>query len=142
MKVSEWLDQHPNLPGVIMEDSPLEQIMEKLLSNSRLVDLYVLNDKNQVIGHLSYKKIAKLVLAEHCNCHTRSQILERVVGGSAVELMETHFASASPEEEVHEVLYRQLDHWVEDLAVIDQHGQLKGVINLADILLLVMKSNR
>ncbi len=140
MKVSEWLKQHPTKAGIIHEDWELEQIMEKLLSDARLVDLYVLNDQDQVIGHLSYKKLAKLVLAEHCHSHTRSQILERVLGGSAVELMETHFASAGPEEELHEVLYRQLDHWVEDLPVIDDQGRLQGVINLTDILLVVMKS--
>ncbi|MCK5479203.1 MAG: CBS domain-containing protein [Methylococcales bacterium] len=141
MKVSDWLAEHPIHAGVVHENWSLEQIMEKLLGNSRLNDLYVLNSNNQVIGHLSYKKLARLVLAEHCSCHTRSQILERVTTGSAAELMEAHFASASPDENLDEILYRQLDHWVEDLPVINQQGELVGVINLSDVLLEVMKSN-
>lgn len=140
MKVSDWLSKHPTHAGVVREDWSLEQIMEKLLSNSRLNDLYVLDENNLVVGHLSYKKLAKLVLAEHCISHTRSQILERVAAGSATELMEVHFASAAADEELDEIIFRQLDHWVEDLPVIDQEGKLLGVINLSDVLLEVMKS--
>ncbi|NOQ15553.1 MAG: CBS domain-containing protein [Methyloprofundus sp.] len=142
MKVADWLKQHPMHAGVVQESWELEQIMAKLLGNSRLNDLYVLNDLHKVVGHLSYKKLAKLVLAEHCPTHTRSQILERVVPGTASELMESHFASASPDENVNEVVYRQLDHWVEDLPVINGQGELVGVMNLSDILLEVMKSEK
>ncbi len=102
---------------------------------------HVLNSKNQIIGHLSYKKLAKLVLAEHRVHHTRSELLERVAAGSAAELMETHFVSADPDESLDEIVYRQLDHWVEDIPVINQQKELLGVINLSDILLAVMKSN-
>ena len=142
MKVADWLKQHPVHAGVVQEDWELEQVMAKLLGNSRLNDLYVLDDQDKVVGHLSYKKLAKLVLAEHCPTHTRSQILERVVPGTASELMEPHFASAGLDENVNEVVYRQLDHWVEDLPVIDAQGELVGVMNLSDILLEVMKSEK
>jgi CBS-domain-containing membrane protein len=141
MKASEWLTQHPIKAGVVQEGWSLEQIMEKLLGDSRLKDLYVLNDKNQIIGHLSYKKLTKLVLADHRVHHTRSEILERVAIGSAAELMETHFACAAPDESLDEIIYRQLDHWVEDIPIINQQKKLLGVINLSDILLAVMKSN-
>ena len=140
MKVSDWLSQHPIKAGIVQEGWSLEQIMEKLLGNSRLKDLYVLNSNKQVIGHLGYKKLAKLVLAEHCVQHTRNQLLERVVPGSAVELMEVHFTRAKPDESLDEVIHRQLDHWVEDLPVVNQQGELMGVINLSNILLEVMKS--
>jgi len=142
MKVSDWLREHPIKAGVIQEDWSLEQIMEKLLGNARLKDLYVLDSNKLVIGHLSYKKLAKLVLAEHCAHHTRSQLLERISAGSAAELMEVHFASAEPNENLDEIIHRQLDHWVEDLPVINQQGELLGVINLSDILLEVMKSEK
>ncbi len=141
MKVSDWLDIHPMHAGIVREDWELKQILEKLLSNSRLNDLYVTNTKNQVIGHLNYKKLAKLALAEHCDTHTRSQILERVVPGTASELMETHFASASPDENLNEIIVRQLDQWVEDLPIINQQGELLGVINLSDVLLEIMQEN-
>jgi len=140
MKVSDWLLKHPTHAGVVRDDWSLEQIMEKLLSNSRLNDLYVLDSSDRVVGHLSYKKLAKLVLAEHCVFHTRRQILERVATGTADELMEVHFASATADENLNEILFRQLDHWVEDLPVISLSGKLLGVINLSDVLLEVMKS--
>jgi CBS-domain-containing membrane protein len=180
MKVSDWLRQHSIKAGVVQNDWSLEQVMEKLLSNSRLKDLYVLDSNNQVIGHLRYKKLAKLALAEHCVQHTRSQLLERLAPGLAVDLMEAHFASAKPDESLDAVIHRQLEHWatdlrrdsvgsgrfelskqsefsnfseptlsrlksvaehwVEDLPVINQQGELMGVINLSDILLEVMKA--
>ncbi len=141
MKVSDWLHKHPIQAGVVQEDWSLEQIMEKLLSNSRLKDLYVVDAKNRVIGHLSYKKLARLVLAEHHTVHTRRQIMERITPGSAAELMEAHFVKASPDENLNEILHRQLEHWVEDLPVINQQEELLGVINLSDVLLEVMKIN-
>lgn len=141
MKVSDWLSKHPTHAGIVREDWTLEQIMQRLLSNSRLNDLYVLDADDQLVGHLSYKKLAKLVLAEHCIAHTRSQILERVTAGTAAELMEVHFASATADEELDDIIFRQLDHWVEDLPVIDQEGKLIGIINLSDVLLDVMKKD-
>ncbi len=140
MKVSDWLLKYPTHAGVVRQHWNIQQIMQKLMSNSRLHDLYVIDTHNHVVGHLSYKKLAKLVLAEHCCTHTRSQLLERVVLGTAEELMETHFASASPDENLDEILYRQLDHWVEDLPIINQQGELVGVINLSNVLLEVMKT--
>ncbi len=106
MKVSDWLHKHPVHAGVVQDDWNLEQIMEKLLSNSRLKDLYVVDAKNKVIGHLSYKKLARLVLAEHHVAHTRRQIMERITPGSAAELMEAHFVKASPDENLDEILHR------------------------------------
>ena len=141
MKVSDWLSKHPTHAGIVREDWTLEQIMQILLSNSRLNDLYVLDADDQLVGHLSYKKLAKLVLAEHCTAHTRSQILERVAAGTAAELMEVHFASATADEDLDDIIFRQLDHWVEDLPVIDQEGKLIGIINLSDVLLDVMKKD-
>ena len=61
MKVSDWLEQHPKEARIVRENWSLEQIMKKLLSDSRLTDLYVLDSENQLIGHLAYKKLAKLV---------------------------------------------------------------------------------
>jgi len=139
MKVLDWLNHHPMHAGIVREDWELNQIMQKMLGNSRLNDLYVIDANDQVIGHLSYQKLAKLVLAEHCSSHTRSQILERIVPGTAVELMEAHFATASPDENLNDIIVRQLDHWVEDLPVINQEGKLLGVINLSDVLLEVLK---
>lgn len=141
MLVSEWLDLHPIHAGVVREDWGLDQVMQALLGNARLHDLYVLDTEDKVVGHLGYQKLAKLVLADHQVSHTRSEILERVAPGAANELMEVHFASAAPDDQVSKILYRQLEHWVEDLPVIDEDGKLLGVINLSDILYSVMKAN-
>ncbi len=140
MLVSEWLKRHPIHAGTVREDWDLDSVMQALLSNARLHDLYVLDMEDKVVGHLSYPKLAKLVLAEHRDAHTRSEILERVAPGSASELMDVHFASAAPNEQISAIVYRQLEHWVEDLPVIDENGALLGVINVSDLLYCVMKA--
>jgi len=140
MLVSEWLKLHPIHAGIVREDWDLDLLMQALLGNSRLHDLYVLDAEDKVVGHLSYKKLAKLVLADHCGAHTRSELLERIAPGSAGELMDVHFASAAAGEQLSQILYRQLDHWVEDLPVLDEQGKLQGVINLSDVLFAVMKA--
>jgi CBS-domain-containing membrane protein len=75
-----------------------------------------------------------MVLIEHRPIHTRRQILERVARGSARELMETHFASARPEEELDDVLDHLLEHGVENMPVVDAGGRSLGVINLTEVL--------
>jgi len=134
MKIAEWIQRHPAEVMTVSADASREQILAVLLSKPGLRDIYVLADDGQVIGHLSHKKLARLVLAEHRPVHTRRQIIERIACGSAREIMSTHFATAQPEEELDNVLHRQLEHDVEDMPVIDSEGKLLGVINLTEVL--------
>jgi len=134
MKIAEWLQRHPAEVVTVSADASLEQVLAVLLSKPGLRDIYVLADDGQVTGHLSHNKLARLVLAEHRPVHTRRQIIERIACGSAREIMSTHFSTAHPEEELDNVLHRQLEHDVEDMPVIDSEGRLLGTINLTELL--------
>ena len=134
MKVAEWLEKHPRKLVTVREDCTLDQATSRILSESCVKDIYVISEKNQILGHIPFIKLARLTLVEHSPFHTRSQILERVTSGCACDLMETHFASADPDEEVDDTLHRLLEHRIEDMPVIDEQGSLLGAINLLDVL--------
>ena len=134
MKVAEWLRLHPGDTATLGPDWPLERILDRLLATPGLRDLYVADTKGRLLGHISHRRLAQIVLIEHRPVHTRRQILERVARGSARELMETHFASARPEDELDDVLDHLLEHGVENMPVVDAAGRSLGVINLTDVL--------
>jgi predicted transcriptional regulator len=48
--------------------------------------------------------------------------------------MNCSLASASPDEELEDVLHRQLEHEIEDMPVLDHSGVLVGAVNLTRVL--------
>ena len=141
MKISEWISRHPGRAITVPTDCSLNEIMDRLLSEECMRDIYVMADNGQLVGHLSRKKLANLILAEHQPVHTRRQLMMRIAGGSAQELMDTEFTFARPEEELDNVLHWQLEHDVEDMPVINVDGILVGVINLRVVLREMMQDN-
>lgn len=139
MKVSEWLSRFPGHIVVIQPASSLEQAIDQLLSGAGVQDIYVVSGKDVVLGHLSHKRLAGLLLAEHRPIHTRRQLMERIVLGSAEELMAGEFVCARPDEELDDVLCRFLDHDLQDMPVVDEQGLLVGGINLNTVLREIRK---
>jgi len=134
MKISEWIDRHPGQTITVPPDCSLHDAMDRMLAAECMRDIYVVADDGHLIGHLSHKKLASLILAEHQPVHTRRQLMIRIAGGSAQELMDTEFTFARPDEELDNVLHWQLEHDVENMPVINEDGILVGVINLRVVL--------
>ncbi len=65
--------------------------------------------------------------------------MERISGGTAHEIMNSEFVYARPDEELDNVLFRQLDHDIEDMPVIDDEGILLGTVNMATALKEIRK---
>lgn len=139
MKVSEWICRYPGQIVTICPESSLEEAVDQLLSEPCVQDIYVVSAENLVLGHLSHKRLACLLLAEHRPIHTRRQIMERVVYGVAGELMEAEFAFARPDEELDDVLCRFVEHDLQDMVVIDEQRVLVGGINLNTVLREIRK---
>ena len=137
MKVAEWIKQHPRAAATIPPDAPLEAIIDQMLETPGLRDIYVISVEGVLAGHISHRQLTRLLLVEHQPAHTRRELIERVVSGIASEIMERHFTFAKPDEELDDVLHRQLDSNLEDMPVIDPSGTPLGVINLTRILEII-----
>lgn len=140
MKVSEWLARHEGAIVTVRWGSSLETVLEHLLAESCLRDVYVVGEDGRLVGHISRKRLAEHVLAEHRPAHTRRQLMERVAGGTASDFMNTSFAFASAKEALDEVLHRQLEQEIEDLPVLDATGRLLGAVNLTRVLSAFMSA--
>lgn len=134
MKVSQWIAQFPGIARTVAPELPMAQVVERMLEEPGLRDIYVVAADNRVLGHISHKKMATLFLAEHCPVHTRRQIIARVTADTAADLMDGCFPYARPEEELDAVLYRQLEHDVEDMPVMDEQDILLGAVNLSSVI--------
>jgi CBS domain-containing protein len=134
MKVSEWIRHHPGRVLTVSPHASLGEAMDEMLAQPHLRDIYVMAEDGRLLGHVSHKKIALHILAEHRPIHTRRQLMERIVGGTVGDFMDIHFTYAHPDEELDNVLHRQLEHDVEDMPVIDSEERLLGAVNLSAVL--------
>ena len=136
MKVSLWLQRNPGAAVTVQPDDSLETVLDHLLdAPCYLRDIYVVERDGRLAGHISHRRLAEYMLAEHRPEHTRRQMMERVTGGGcAVDFMDVHFPTASPSEELEDVLHRQLEKGLEDMPVVDPDGSLLGAVNLTQVL--------
>ena len=130
MKVAEWLKRHPSTAITVPPDCPLEKVMDRVLAERCLRDIYVVSREGKLIGHLSYQKLIHFVLAKHRAVHTRRQLMQRVAAEVSEDLMNAQVVYAKPDEEVDNVIDRQLEHGIDDMPVIDDQGVMLGVINI------------
>lgn len=140
MKVSEWISRFPGHIVRINPESSLEQAVDQMLSGAGVQDIYVVSDKDLVLGHLSHGRLVSLLLAEHRPMHPRRQIMERVVVGSADQLMESEFVFARPDEDLGDVLHLFVEYGLQDMVVLDEQWLLVGGINLNTVLREMRKS--
>ncbi|MFP4131370.1 MAG: HPP family protein [Thiohalospira sp.] len=133
MRTRDWLRDHPRDPLLVPHGSPTEEAAARLLEDGHR-DLFVTDDEGAVCGHIGHLRIARLLLAERRPHLSRRHLLERVAGGTAADLVERHFAHAGPEEELHDVLHRLLDHDQDELAILDEEHRPLGVIDLTAVL--------
>jgi CBS domain-containing protein len=134
MKVAEWIARRPARLATVAPDTPLAELADRLVAEPGLRDLYVVDEGGLVVGHISYRRVARLVLAEYRRAHSRRQLVERVAGGVARELMDRDFARARPDEELDNVVHRLLERDLDDLAVIRPDGTPAGAVRLSDLL--------
>lgn len=134
MKVSDWIRLYPRQPVTIEPDEPVESFTACFLSHPGLRDVYIMAPEGCLQGVIHHRQLARILLSEHLPVQSRHQMMERIPGGIAEELMERDFVSAHPGEELDNVLNRMLEYRVEDMPVLDDSDRVVGNINLTDVL--------
>jgi len=132
--VAQWLDKHPGHQLAVQEDAAMEEILILFNSYPDVQDIYVTDPQGCVVGHISKLRIARIVLSEHSQTHSHRQLIEQVASGNARELMGRHFPTARLKEALDDVIHRQLEHQLHDMAVLDTEGRLVGTISLTGLL--------
>lgn len=135
MKVADWIREHPHLPVTIPADGKIDLILERMLTKPCQRDLYVQEENGCLTGHISFWRLAPLLLAEHRPRQSRRQMIEQVAGGTAGEIMCSQFPFAGPEEELDDVIHRQLDSNIEEMPVLDENGMPLGVVKITEVLM-------
>jgi CBS-domain-containing membrane protein len=141
MNVSDWLAKHEHVIVTVTKDTSLRDVISRLLEEPCLRDVYVTAEDGHLVGHISHKRLAEYLLAEHRPSHTRRQLMERVAGGTAGDFMNSFLVSALPDEQLDDVLNRQLEMELEDMPVIDVDGRVLGAVNLTHVLREYMRAS-
>jgi len=134
MKVSEWLSTQDGITAVAAADLSIKQVAATFLAHPALRDLYIVSEQGEILGHIRHHRLAQVLLSEHLPVQPRHQIMERLFGSTAREIMEGDFVTAHPDEELDNVIHRMLEYRVDDLPVIDNANRIIGNINLTDIM--------
>lgn len=134
MKVSEWLAIQAGKTAVADADLSIKQLAATFLAHPALRDLYIVSRQGEILGHIRHHRLAQILLSEHLPVQPHRQIMERLFGSTAREIMESDFVSAHPDEELDNVIHRMLEYRVDDMPVINGANQIIGNINLTDIM--------
>ena len=134
MKVSDWLLAHPALPVTVDPDADIGRVAERFLAYPCLRDIYIATTDGRLRGCIRHRRLTRIILAEHLPIQTSHEIMERVSGGAARDLMDRDFVSAHPDEEIDNVLHRMLEYEVEDMPVFDSEHRIIGNINLTEVM--------
>jgi CBS-domain-containing membrane protein len=134
MIVNDWLREHPRQPITVSTDSSIEDALDKMLAEPCVRDIYIIDSRGKLSGHLSHTRLAKCLLIEQRPVHTRRQLMERVAGGTVSEYMDPEIYLARSDEPLDEVISRQLTKQLEDMPIVDNTGALLGAINISDVL--------
>ena len=134
MKVIDWLHAHPRTLVTVSANASVDDAIDRMLNETCVRDVFVLDQQGRIIGHLSHIRLAKILLLEHRPVHTRRQLMERVAGGTVYEFMDSEIYLAYEHEPLDEVFSRQLSKQPEDMPVVNQQGLLIGAVNLSQVL--------
>lgn len=132
--LSEYLEQDRSPIITVNLDDSLEQIVEQVITHPVVNDIYVLDRNLRPVGHISKLRLGRIFLAEHRLTISRRQLLERVVGGSASEIMSASFPTAHVDEYLIDIIHKQIEHGLIDMAVVDNDGKFIATISLNNIL--------
>ena len=94
-----------------------------------------MDHQGRVLGHLSHQRLAHLLLFEHRATQTRCQLMENIgARGRVEELMEGQFPYCRPDEDLDNVLHRQISNQTEALPVLGEDDVLLGTIVLTEVM--------
>ncbi len=139
MRVADWLERYPEKGVAVAPDAELDAAARAMLAEPGCRDVYVVDDHGRVVGHVSFRRLAGLLLAEHRPVHTRRQLLERAIPGSVSDFMEKRFVHARPGEFLDEAIHRHMEFRVEDMPVLDADHRLLGVVKIAEVLRAIIR---
>ena len=134
MKIVQWLEQHQHQVTSVSPQCSLHEMLDVLLAaRPSSTDVYVVDDEGRLLGHIPAQLIFSHYLAEHQPVQSRRQLIHRVTCSNAEEMMEPHPFMARLDEEMDDVLPRQLQQGIAELAVVDGKDRLCGVIDLYSV---------
>lgn len=139
MLLSEWLMKNPAEYITVNEEASLETIITKVMQHPVINDIYVVDSNDCPVGHISKMRLARIYLSEHRQTQSRRQLLERVVMGCAREIMSSSFPIGHADEYIFDVIHKQVEHELFDMAVINNSGRMIGAVTINDILRSYLK---
>lgn len=139
MKVSEWVNQYPRQLMIVKPEDTLEKVTELMLSGEGIREVYVQSASGYLCGCINYKKLAAMLMIHHLPIHTPRQMMDRVAGGVAHEVMDSHIVSCQMREYLDDVIFRQIEHEIEDMPVLNELEHVVGVIHQRDVVRYLSK---
>jgi len=123
---------------VVRRDTPFKE-MAAMLGSSRVSGLPVIDEAGKVIGVVSETDmlIKEVDRASHPELFAglrRSRDLRKAAGVTAAELMTSPPITIGPDEPVQHAAFLMYDRAVERLPVVDEAGQLVGIVSQGDVL--------
>jgi len=138
LKVKDVWDLVVENPATISPDAPLVQLLEKVVEDTRTRHVYVVNDKNLLLGVVRMITVTGLLFplqaigAEMTEPHLFNHI--NLDGKTVRDIMTKEFSRVQLDTRLQDMASILLEEKITELPVVNETSQLIGQVNMYEII--------
>ena len=135
IRIADVLGELPRHPCLILDrDEPLEGLAAQVQERPVLRNIYVVDGKGQLVGHISLGRLIRYLTAiwrrDPVHYH---DLLEYVSFSRVSDLMDEDVIYAFEDDMVEPMLHRMVDRDIKEMPVVDREQRIVANISILDL---------
>ncbi len=123
------------IPPTIDLRTPVLELIQKFLKTPIIHQFYVVNENKKLIGIINRKRLFRSLYHHYLQPSTRiSELFQLATAENVEQMLDTHFFSAKPDDDINDVIKLMLEHDIYEIPVVDDKGCLCGKLDAIDFL--------
>lgn len=135
IKVKELLQYSVTDPAMVLVNTPLRQVAEKMIEDQRTREVYVVDDRNHFFGVITLRRLARCIfsseLPEKLSPTAFLELISAQTAGDLALRKPAYVAADDPFENLLKVMFR---YDLNEIPVVDNQKTIVGNINMLEIL--------
>jgi CBS domain-containing protein len=135
-------DLEMKAPSIIGEDATIEDVMKMIIGAGGDRILYVVNDKNELVGTISIDELIRIIFsASHeVRIHSR-RLMDIVTSETASHIMKKNPSFAQEDDFLEDVIKKMIKTHAKHIAFLDENKNVIGDISMVELIKALLKIN-
>ncbi len=135
MKIKDVLDRIVNLPYIIVPlDYPIEKVVEKLLKNPQVREIYVVDEQNRLVGEISLGKIIRFLCTDRKNSlYCSRNLLASLTCEKVSDIMDEAIFYAKKSDDLDIIIDGMVSRNIKEIPVVDDSGRIIANVGVLDL---------